>query len=970
MSSLQMNPDEVLSPLLRKLYKSTKNVAKGKKNRHHNRFTVYDLREKFIEKCYPDEQANKKIFRSPISCFKEVLRNFIKEYKNDGDKFRECINVLMKNLEFSNDREDSNELELSGEKLKTIISKTIKISIKKSKIFPHTSRKDLIKNIDNTIEKIIKDDKKKYSFKLEELVEEISIRYESSKETSSKRVSSEKSIIKKYNLTFEFIFGFDREKKDPKEKSILIEFRNISVRLPNYDIINIMEKKLLDELFNKKLNRELSKFVFKFIHALLYFLYQNLENPTKLINALQIESDKDIKNYLRILLFHFHSIDGLIWACFKHEVCKSCIAAKEYTLSTGREKIIRDPMYGDMIFEPDEIVLIDTCYMQRLRRIRQMGFLDFIFPDAVNTRFDHSLGVAHIAKRIYSLLKKRGLFKKIFSDIVANSELCKNLKEKEKERIINLVTKLEEKVVTYAAILHDIGHVPFSHTGEGYYNILIEGNNNSRNNLKKLQLNELRHKILKEKPHEGNGFFLIVERKKTLTTPAGLNAIPITKNSKLRKEAIFKNCLYITLKKLFEYYLTQQIKKLNLNIKIKENAKETILDLLIARVALYIINLNKDKLFENAKEYLKEIKYPIESKNDKLCMENEMFMRCLYIINKELTENADHYPFHEIINGEWIDADKLDYYFRNAYFSGHEFIIGHRDRIINSISICKNANGKYFLSVYGKSIDTAYSLIFNRYFLDKAIHSHPLNLGMEHIMKRLLREYKESLIKKKIVDLSKVYEEWKRLLRNNDIEFISLLLNEFIKNRLFDKAAELFKLMHRSKLKTFTIIELFTLNNNKKLKKVLNDLEEKIKKNDKKHLFIYIREERSPTESLNAFSKIRSFMRTKGISDLTCEDEESYLKTIHNPGEKETILARLFIYIDMSHLFDIMKSTNESIYNILDKQRKCINEIVDKLNKNKEDYEIKIRTIRPLLGNRSNFLSMQKRCHENRSEKR
>ena len=88
-----------------------------------------------------------------------------------------------------------------------------------------------------------------------------------------------------------------QNKKDPKEKSILIEFRNISVRLPNYDIINIMEKKLLDELFNKKLNRELSKFVFKFIHALLYFLYQNLENPTKLINALQIESDKDIKNY-------------------------------------------------------------------------------------------------------------------------------------------------------------------------------------------------------------------------------------------------------------------------------------------------------------------------------------------------------------------------------------------------------------------------------------------------------------------------------------------------------------------------------------------------------------------------------------------------------------------------------------------------------------------------------------------------
>ena len=112
-------------------------------------------------------------------------------------------------------------------------------------------------------------------------------------------------------------------------------------------------------------------------------------------------------------------------------------------------KRIRDPVHGLIIFEDDQPIdmlawkLVDTPEFQRLRRIHQLGVSEFTFPGAVHTRFAHSIGVFHTARTLVAVLKRE-------------MERCKQ----------PYVEELAE-VALAAALLHDLGHGPFSHTFEG-----------------------------------------------------------------------------------------------------------------------------------------------------------------------------------------------------------------------------------------------------------------------------------------------------------------------------------------------------------------------------------------------------------------------------------------------------------------------------------------------------------------------
>ncbi len=102
-------------------------------------------------------------------------------------------------------------------------------------------------------------------------------------------------------------------------------------------------------------------------------------------------------------------------------------------------KVFNDPLYGLISF-PFELIyeLIDHPIFQRLRRISQVGLSSLVYPGAVHTRFHHALGVAHLA-----------------------SEAIINLRMKGVE-----ITDEEYKSTCIAALLHDIGHGPFSHALE------------------------------------------------------------------------------------------------------------------------------------------------------------------------------------------------------------------------------------------------------------------------------------------------------------------------------------------------------------------------------------------------------------------------------------------------------------------------------------------------------------------------
>ena len=62
-------------------------------------------------------------------------------------------------------------------------------------------------------------------------------------------------------------------------------------------------------------------------------------------------------------------------------------------------KIIRDAVHGDMAFDALERTVFDTPPVQRLRGVKQLGTSSLVFPSAVHTRFEHSLGAAWMAKR-------------------------------------------------------------------------------------------------------------------------------------------------------------------------------------------------------------------------------------------------------------------------------------------------------------------------------------------------------------------------------------------------------------------------------------------------------------------------------------------------------------------------------------------------------------------------------------------
>ncbi len=100
--------------------------------------------------------------------------------------------------------------------------------------------------------------------------------------------------------------------------------------------------------------------------------------------------------------------------------------------------ILRDPIHGDISFTDREVEVIDTYVVQRLRGLHQLGTANLVYPGCIHTRFEHSLGTAHTAKKILQALRWNG--HKVEDEL--------------------------EELITVSALLHDITHLPYGHTLE------------------------------------------------------------------------------------------------------------------------------------------------------------------------------------------------------------------------------------------------------------------------------------------------------------------------------------------------------------------------------------------------------------------------------------------------------------------------------------------------------------------------
>lgn len=133
-------------------------------------------------------------------------------------------------------------------------------------------------------------------------------------------------------------------------------------------------------------------------------------------------------------------------------------AASHPVLPSKRSKVIHDSLWGTVRFSWREMALIDSPIMQRLRDVHQTGLAYYVYPSARHSRFEHSIGAATVASRVFDALvhRQRGTFRTI----------ARAIWKKDDADLSVLRLKQELRL---AALLHDTGHSLYSHTSERVY---------------------------------------------------------------------------------------------------------------------------------------------------------------------------------------------------------------------------------------------------------------------------------------------------------------------------------------------------------------------------------------------------------------------------------------------------------------------------------------------------------------------
>ncbi len=111
----------------------------------------------------------------------------------------------------------------------------------------------------------------------------------------------------------------------------------------------------------------------------------------------------------------------------------------------SRFSVLRDPVHGDVYLTHEEMRILDTPQMQRLRGVKQLGTAYLVYPGAVHTRFDHSIGTLHLTQRLIEAI---------------------NLNFELDPRGCLSIGEAEARVIRVAALLHDVTHIPFGHNIE------------------------------------------------------------------------------------------------------------------------------------------------------------------------------------------------------------------------------------------------------------------------------------------------------------------------------------------------------------------------------------------------------------------------------------------------------------------------------------------------------------------------
>ncbi len=474
-----------------------------------------------------------------------------------------------------------------------------------------------------------------------------------------------------------------------------------------------------------------------------------------------------------------------------------------HLVSSDYFKTINDLAQGAIKLSWDELLLVDTCYLQRLKYISQMSYVFHVVPSAHHTRFEHSLGTMNIVKQMLETIEQKGEFNGGLNEV--------------KKRLLTKVTgkpldddqawAILQKMTIYAALLHDIGHGPFSHlTDEIFEVILSQAYENSCENRKKREgcadflnpekklsrenfnddllytleeiinqyesLGHEKHGKLKDiiqvfiekilvkdlgnQPHEVRSFYLTWSRS-------------ITKDDKDELKVQY-GCLSSLLEKLIEVNLPEGSNSSSAR-KLLEILSTMYLkcNLETLTVAYFWIELWK-KIYKDGK------------------IEEITRQKCKEALEEAEKRARDHLrylkPLHQLINGP-LDADKMDYLLRDAYYSGIDYTKSKEaTRILLAPRVICN-NGEWVLTFDEYSKPAIVDLLWKRVMERTTLQAHHVNLYSLKLLtdsvQTALSEYAEKL-HEKLSNKSKEQKHYKiiktlldtyrRIANQTDVEFI------------------------------------------------------------------------------------------------------------------------------------------------------------------------------------------------------
>ncbi len=332
--------------------------------------------------------------------------------------------------------------------------------------------------------------------------------------------------------------------------------------------------------------------------------------------------------------------------------------------------IIKDPIYKNIIILDSDKKYIETFEFQRLRNIKQLSFVDFVFPSANHTRFSHSLGA-------YELMRK----------VLRNGLIKTDIKTKKNLRL--------------AALMHDIGHGPFSHLWEKVFPH-FDHEKSTQKLLKKLNLNEVA-KILDKK----NEFYPLIT-----------STIDVDKLDYMARDSYFSGVSYGFSE---VEYILENIYIKNKKTIIKAKAIQSVEDLITQRVNLFktvyyhkfakMYDFIFEKIFQRVQELINNKKEIEINKHLKTFFNKTNKIENLLALNDSIIIAQIH---------SWSEhEDKILNEFCNIFIKREKFnIINLSHKKVNIEKIKNKVNKKYNSKYYFKHIKIPINIIQTQIFVE------------------------------------------------------------------------------------------------------------------------------------------------------------------------------------------------------------------------------------------------------------